>query len=106
MQSGDCDLFALADRKGKIIALHTTSLRLSLANAQEQLRRSLREDSGTGWWFGSGQLFQVVLQPYYEDEPGKSRLLGTVVVGREIDSSGASDPGAHFFESPDLPLWQ
>jgi len=92
-QSGDCDLFALADRKGKIIALHTTSLRLSLANAQEQLRRSLREDSGTGWWFGSGQLFQVVLQPYYEDEPGKSRLLGTVVVGREIDSSGASDLG-------------
>src|SRR5260370_14602419 len=47
-QSGDCDLFALADRKGKIIALHTTSLRLSLANAQELLRRSLREDSGTG----------------------------------------------------------
>ncbi len=92
-QSGDCDLFALADRKGKIIALHTTSLRLSLANAQELFRRSLREDSGTGWWFASGQIFQVVLQPYYDDEPGKSRLLGTVVVGREIDSSGASDLG-------------
>ena len=87
-QSGDCDLFALADRKGKIIALHTTSLKLSLANAQELLRRSLLEDSATGWWFGSGQLFQVVLQPYYEDEPGKSRLLGTVIVGREVDASG------------------
>src|SRR5712671_6802662 len=73
-QSGDCDLFALADRKGKIIGLHTTSLRLSLANAQELFRRSLREDSGTGWWFASGQIFQVVLQPYYDDEPGKSRL--------------------------------
>jgi signal transduction histidine kinase len=92
-QSGDCDLFALADRKGKIIALHTTSLRLSLANAQELLRRSLREDSGTGWWSGSGQLFQVVLQPFYDDEPRKSRLLGTVIVGRELDASGASDLG-------------
>jgi signal transduction histidine kinase len=92
-QSGDCDLFALADRKGKIIALHTTSLRLSLANAQEQFRRSLREDSGAGWWIGNGQLFQVVLQPYYEDEARKSRLLGTVIVGRELDVTGANDLG-------------
>jgi signal transduction histidine kinase len=92
-QSSDSDLLALADRKGKIIALHTTSLRLSLANAQELLRRSLREDSGAGWWFGNGQLFQVVLQPYYEDEPRNSRLLGTVIVGRELDATGASDLG-------------
>jgi len=35
----------------------------------------------------------VVLQPYYEDEPGKSHLLGTVVVGRELDATGASDLG-------------
>src|SRR6266436_4831617 len=77
-QSGDCDLFALADRKGKIIALHTTSLRLSLANAETLLRGSFKEGSGPGWWFDDGHLFQVVLQPYYE--PGKSRLLGTVVV--------------------------
>jgi hypothetical protein len=92
-QSGECDLFALVDRKGKIIALHTTSLGLSLANAEELLGRFLRDDNGAGWWFGGGHLFQVVLQPYYEDEPGKSRLLGTVVVGRELDAKGASDLG-------------
>src|SRR5260370_1197724 len=90
-QSRDCNLFALADSRGKIIGLHTTSLRLALANAHELVRRSLREDSATGWWFGSGQLFQVVLQPYYEDEPRKSRLLGTVIVGRQLDAAGASD---------------
>ncbi len=109
-QSGDCNLFALADRKGKIIGLHTTSLRLSLANAQDLLRRSLREDSATGWWFGSGQLFQVVLQPYYEDEPRKSRLLGTVIVGRQLDAAGASDlariSASHLVESPGLSLRQ
>src|SRR5260370_11164248 len=48
-QSSDCDLFALVDRKGKIIALHTTSLGLSLSNAEELLRRSLNDDSWAGW---------------------------------------------------------
>src|SRR5713226_9787350 len=92
-QSGDCDLFALADRKGKIIGLHTTGSRLSIADAEKLFRRSATEDSGAGWWFGGGHLFQVVLQPYYQDEPRKSRLLGTVVVGRELDTKGASDLG-------------
>src|SRR6266702_444805 len=92
-QFGDCDLFALADRKGKIIALHTTTSRLSIATTEKLLRASFKEGSGPGWWFDDGHLFQVVLQPYYGDEPGKSRLLGTVVVGRELDNRGANDLG-------------
>src|SRR5438270_1348634 len=95
-QFGDCDLFVLADRKGKIIALQTTTPstpRLSIANAESLLRRSFKEGIGPGWWFDDGHLFQVVSQPYYEDELGKSRLLGTVVVGRELDATGASDLG-------------
>ena len=90
-QFGDCDLLALADRKGKIIALQTTTSRLSIATAEKFLRRSFNEGSGSGWWFDDGHLFQVVLQPYYEGEPGKSRLLGTVVIGRELDATGARD---------------
>ena len=92
-QSDDCDLFALADRKGKIIALHTTISTVSTATAEKLLRRSLKDDSGAGWWFGDGHLFQVVLQPYYQDEPRQSRLLGTVIVGCELDARGASDLG-------------
>src|SRR5260221_10887922 len=92
-QSDDCDLFALADRKGKIVALHTTSSRLSVTDAEKLFRRSVMEDNGAGWWFGGGHLFQVVMQPYYEDEPRRSRILGTVVVGRELDARGASDLG-------------
>src|SRR5579864_4167645 len=88
-QSGDCDLFALADRKGRIIALHTTSSRLSVADAEKLFRSSLKEHSSGGWWFADRHLFQVVLQPYYEDEPRKGRLLGTVIVGRELDARGA-----------------
>jgi signal transduction histidine kinase/ActR/RegA family two-component response regulator len=92
-QSGDCDLFALADRQGKIIALHTTSSELSVADAEKLFRSSLKDDSAAGWWFGGRHLFQVVMQPYYEDEPRKGRRLGTVVVGRELDARGASDLG-------------
>jgi signal transduction histidine kinase len=91
--TGECDLFVLADRKGKITALRTTGSALSAANAEKLLGLSLKEDSGAGWWFGEGSLFQVVVQPYYEDEPRKSRLLGTVVVGREIDSRVARELG-------------
>ena len=92
-QSGDCDLFALADRKGRIVALHTTRSSLSIADAQKLFERSPRDDSGAVWWFGGGHLFQVVLQTYYEDELRHSRLRGTVVVGRELDSRGARDLG-------------
>jgi signal transduction histidine kinase len=91
--TGECDLFVLADRKGKITALRTMGSELSVANAEKLLGLSLKEDSGAGWWYGDGSLFQVVLQRYYEDEPRKSRLLGTVVVGREIDSRVAHELG-------------
>ena len=84
-QSDDCDLFALADRKGKIIALHTTISTVSIATAEKLLRRPLKDDSRAGWWFGDGHLFQVVLQSYYQDESRQSRLLGTVIVGCELD---------------------
>ena len=92
-QSGDCDLFALADKKGRIVALHTTRSSLSIANAQKLFQRSPRDDSGAVWWFGDGHLFQVVQQTYYEDEPRHNRIRGTVVVGRELDSKGAHDLG-------------
>jgi hypothetical protein len=50
-QSDDCDLFALADRKGKITAVHTTSSRLQVADAEKLFRSSLKEHSREGWWF-------------------------------------------------------
>ena len=92
-QSGDCDLFALANRKSKIVALRTTGANLSVDTAEKLLQRSPRDDSGAGWWFGDGHLFQVVLQTYYDDELRKGKVLGSVVMGRELDSRGASELG-------------
>jgi hypothetical protein len=93
-QAGDCDLFALADRKDKIIALRTTSRVLSVADAGKVLRSSPKEDNGVGWWYVGGRLFQVVLQPYYDDELRKAaswaqRLLDVSWTRGEPGSWGA-----------------
>ncbi|MGB7232714.1 MAG: HAMP domain-containing protein, partial [Candidatus Acidiferrum sp.] len=92
-QSGECDLFALADKSGNITALQASDATLSVAEAQELLRRTAKEENGVGWWFGDGHLYQVVRQPYFEDESRKNYLLGTAIVGRELDARDARELG-------------
>ena len=84
-QSDDCDLLLLSDAAGNIQALHATMAEFPMATAQELLSHSLKEHSTTAWWYSGTRLYQVVLQPFYEGEPGKSNVLGTVIVGRSID---------------------
>src|SRR5713226_8271183 len=92
-QSDDCNLFVLADRKGKVVALRTTTPAFPVATAEELLRRSLREGGKAGWWLNGKRLYQVVWQSYYADPPMDSALLGTVVVGREMDVARVTDLG-------------
>jgi signal transduction histidine kinase/CheY-like chemotaxis protein len=84
-QSDDCDLLLLSDAAGNIQALHATLAEFPVATAQELLSHSLKEHSATAWWYSGTRLYQVVLQPFYDGEPGKSNVLGTVIVGRSID---------------------
>jgi len=90
-QSDDCNLFLLADRKGKIVALHAATASPSLGTAQELLRRPLKDGARAGWWYTGTRLYQVALQPFYEDAPVKRGLQGTVVVGREVDARVVGD---------------
>jgi signal transduction histidine kinase/CheY-like chemotaxis protein len=83
--SDDDDLFVLADRNGKIIALHSTFPSFPVATAEETLKRSLRNGSVGDWWYSGQRLYQVVLHPFYDGAPTKNNLLGTVVVGRGIE---------------------
>ncbi len=92
-QSDDCNLFVLADRKGKVVALRTTTPTFPVAVAEELLGRSLKEGGKAGWWLNGKRLYQVVWQSYYADPPLNNELLGTVVVGREIDAAQANDLG-------------
>src|SRR5260370_4519827 len=90
-QSDDCNLFVLADRKGKVVALRTTTPTFPAATAEELLRRSLKEGGKAGWWLSGKRLYQVVWQSYYADAPLNSAVLCTVVVGRDIDADRATD---------------
>src|SRR5260370_27875980 len=92
-QSDDCNLFVLADRKGKVVALRTTTPTLPAATAEELLRRSLKEGRKAGWWLSGKRLYQVVWQPYYSDPPINTALLGPVVLGREMDDARVTDLG-------------
>lgn len=89
-QSGDCNLFALADANGKIVALHATTPDITNAAAESMLRRTMKRRSSTGWWYVAGHLYQVALQPAYADESAHT-LLGTVAVGHEIDAHEVQD---------------
>jgi len=92
-KSDDCDMFALADKKGKIVALHSTTSLFPAAFAQEMLLRSLSSGSAAAWWINNKYAYQVVLQRFYDGPPVKSNLLGTVVVGRSMDDRAAKDVG-------------
>jgi signal transduction histidine kinase/ActR/RegA family two-component response regulator len=92
-QSDDCDMFALADKKGKIVALHSTTSEFPAAVAQAMLNRTLSSGRTYTWWINDQNIYQVVLQRFYDGPPVKSNLLGTVVVGRSMDARAAGDLG-------------
>ena len=90
-KSDDCNMFALADKKGKIVALHSTNSVFPVSVAEELLHRSLNSGNMSGWWINDKNIYQVVLQRFYDGPPVKSNLLGTVIVGRSMDSRAASE---------------
>src|SRR5690348_3727990 len=90
-QSDECDLFALADRKGKITALRTRSDQFSATSSSKTLGGLVRQGQAQGWWLDEGRIYQVVVEPYYEDPPMNRVLLGEVIVGREMNAARVKD---------------
>jgi len=92
-RSGDAELFALADWTGKIVALHTLVPGFPREAAEKALAHSSGANGAEGWWFGRGHLYQVAIHPIELGGTSSSMYLGTVVVGREIDSRVAAEVG-------------
>ncbi|MGA6958570.1 MAG: HAMP domain-containing protein, partial [Candidatus Acidiferrales bacterium] len=90
-RSGDTELFALADWRGQILALHTVTPGFPQSAAQEMMTKSTTPGSSGGWWFGAGRLYQVASRAIQLGAPASQLRLGTVVVGREIDPGVASE---------------
>jgi signal transduction histidine kinase len=84
------DLFALADRRGKVVALHTASPSFTTEMAQREFAESLSENGASHWWFGNRHLYQTVLRPIYFGPAADNHLLGFAVIGYEINDSVAS----------------
>jgi len=82
------DLFVLADREGRVVALHTASPGFTREMAQTSLRRSQNREGQ--WWFGAQHLYQVFLKPIYFGPATANRQLGLLVIGHEIDDSVAA----------------
>jgi signal transduction histidine kinase/ActR/RegA family two-component response regulator len=89
-QSDDCNLFVLVNKSAKIVALHSSTSSLTVAAAQEMVSRSIARGETSSWWFAGTSLYQVVLQPFYDNSSHKN-LLGFVVVGRLITEHAAAD---------------
>lgn len=86
-------LFVLTDRSGKIMGLHSTNAAFSEAEAQALISRSTAGGELRGWWFGSGRIFEVFLQPIYFGSPEQNTSIGLLVAGYEIDREVAADIG-------------
>lgn len=80
-----CDLFLLADRSGKVMALHTSTAGFNRDSAQESLAQTLHGEQSRDWWFGGGHLYEVFLQPIYFGSPLDNNLLGVLAMGFEVD---------------------
>ncbi len=84
-------LFVLADRTGRVVALHNLKSGFTRALAQHSLAESLGEPEDIHWWFGAGHLYEVFIQPIYFGAPGRSTALGVLAGGYEIDGQVAAD---------------
>jgi signal transduction histidine kinase len=84
------DLFVLADRTGRVVALHTASPGLTREMAQESFISALNQEGSEHWWFGHRHLYEVFLRPIYFGPAAENRLLGFLVIGYEIDDRVAS----------------
>jgi signal transduction histidine kinase len=87
------DLFLLADRTGRVVALHTASPGLTREMAQQSLAGTLSDESSGQWWFGGQHLYEVFLRPIYFGPAKENRLLGFLAVGYEIDDRLTSQVG-------------
>ena len=84
------DLFVLADRSGKVVALHAKEPGFTLEMAQASFTAPIDQQH---WWMGAKHLYEVFVKPIYFGPASAGRLLGFLVIGHQIDEQVASQIG-------------
>jgi len=87
---GGSDLFVLADRTGKVVALHTATPGFTKEMAQRSLGVPADQEVSGQWWFGAQHLYQVFVKPIYFGPAAENRVFGFLVLGYEIDDNVAA----------------
>jgi signal transduction histidine kinase len=90
-RSAPSDIFVLANRAGKVVAIHTATPGITRTDAQELLNASLRMEQPSFWWYATGHLYQVFLRPIYFGRPEDGSALGMLGVGHEISEDLARE---------------
>src|SRR5262249_1518115 len=78
------DLILFADRRGQIMGLQSKTRALQRDTAQALINKSFERGEPRDWWFTSGHLYQVLLQPIEFGQGAQSVTIGVLVVGHEI----------------------
>jgi signal transduction histidine kinase len=81
----DSDLFVLADRTGKVMAIQTSVNGYTRNAAQASLSGMIRDDLTRGWWYSGGHLYAVFLQTIYFGTQSDESALGVLALGFEVD---------------------
>ncbi|MGA2697434.1 MAG: HAMP domain-containing sensor histidine kinase [Terriglobales bacterium] len=85
------DLFVLADPSAKIMALHASSPGLTAEDARDFMSQSLGASESSHWWYASGHLYEVFVQPIYFGDPAEERRLGYLALGYEVNGRIAEE---------------
>jgi signal transduction histidine kinase len=81
------DLFLLAGPDGRVTGFHVTRPGWTPEIAERELRKTLEHDPEAAWWYANGQLYRVILCPMASGPDAAKRLLGTIAVGYQVDST-------------------
>src|ERR1700683_4596111 len=83
------DLFVLAKADKRIVAIHSNPLGWSEQTAQAALERSLNQGDDASWWYEEGRLYWVFTRPIVAGAGSTSRMLGSLAIGYQVDTSVA-----------------
>jgi signal transduction histidine kinase len=83
------DLFVLAKPDRKIAAIHSNSPGWSEDAAHAALDSSLNRGEDASWWYKDGRLYWVFIRPIVAGVGTNSRMLGSLAIGYQVDTSVA-----------------
>ncbi|MFI5114555.1 MAG: ATP-binding protein [Terriglobales bacterium] len=79
------DLLLLADSSGKVVALQARPPEITVRQAQNFFPQAVASGQPRQWWYVEGHLYEIFLQDIYFGQAAENRVLGSLVLGYEID---------------------